>query len=142
MERRSESGREERKRRGDGRIDPKDLMAVERATTALIGTSISLIILGFVVEKFELFLHIIAAELQGKQHDPLPQLEHIDFYNYLGIVIVLAGILLSLFTYRYYVRWIQHLERGEIDTDKNIYFYLTFFIALIGSILIVSMLVM
>ncbi len=37
------------------KIDPKDLMAVERATTALIGTAISLIILGFIVEKFELF---------------------------------------------------------------------------------------
>lgn len=31
-------------------------MAVERTAIALIGTSISLIILGFVVEKFELFL--------------------------------------------------------------------------------------
>jgi len=43
------------------KIDPKDLMAVERATTALIGTAVSLIVLGFVVEKFELFLHLISS---------------------------------------------------------------------------------
>ena len=49
-----------RKEKNDSKtpIDPKDLMAVERATTALIGTAISLIILGFVVEKFELLLHL------------------------------------------------------------------------------------
>ncbi len=49
----------ESKQKTPKQIDPKDLMAVERAATALIGTAISLIILGFIVEKFELFLHII-----------------------------------------------------------------------------------
>ena len=124
-------------------IDPKDLMAVERATTALIGTSISLIILGFVVEKFELFLNLIAAEQELKTHPAaLPQLQHIAFYNYLGITIVGVGIILALYTYRYYVNWIAHLERGEIDTDKNIYFYLSVFVALIGVVLLASMIIM
>ena len=122
-------------------IDPKDLMAVERATTALVGTAISLIILGFIVEKFELFLHIIAAELKGKQGTEIPQLSHIDFYNYLGISIVIAGILLALYTYRYYVTWIKHLQNREIDTDKNIYFALSIFVALIGVVLVLSMIV-
>jgi uncharacterized membrane protein YidH (DUF202 family) len=120
-------------------IDPKDLMAVERATTALIGTAISLIILGFVVEKFELFLHLIAVELKEKSESTMPQLAHADFYNYIGITIVSAGIILSLYTYRYYTRWIQHLEKREIDTDKNIYFLLSLFVAFIGSLLLVSM---
>ena len=44
-------------------IDPKGLMAVERASTALLGAVISLIVLGFVIEKFELFLHLITFEL-------------------------------------------------------------------------------
>jgi len=124
-------------------IDPKDLMAVERATTALIGTAISLIILGFVVEKFELFLNLIAAEQELKTHPAaLPQLQHISFYNYLGITIVGVGIILALYTYRYYVNWIAHLERGEIDTDKNIYFYLSVFVALIGVVLLASMIIM
>jgi putative membrane protein len=121
-------------------IDPKDLMAVERATTALIGTSISLIILGFIVEKFELFLHIIAAEIKGSDKAHIPQLAHISFYNYLGIAIVSAGIILSLYTYRYYVSWIKHLQHKEINTDKTIYLVLALFIALIGFVLVLSML--
>jgi len=124
------------------KIDPKDLMAVERATTALLGTAISLIILGFIVEKFELFLHLIAAEINDKPHDVIPQLSHISFYNYLGIGITTAGVLLALYTYRYYTNWIHHLENNEIDTDKNIYFLLSMFIALIGGILIVSMIIL
>ena len=60
-------------------IDPKNLMAVERATTALIGTAISLIVLG--------------------------------------------------------------LERQEINTDKPVYFWLAIFVALIGAVLLLSMLI-
>jgi len=122
-------------------IDPKDLMAVERATTALIGTAISLIILGFIIEKFELFLHIIAAELKGNSGSKIPQLSHIDFYNYLGISIVVAGIVLALYTYRYYVSWIEHLQNREINTDKNIYLVLSIFIAIIGFVLVLSMII-
>lgn len=124
-------------------IDPKDLMAVERATTALIGTAISLIILGFVVEKFELFLHLISRELNNKQElSTLPQLQHPEYYNYLGMMIVSAGIILSLYTYRYYTRWIRHLKEGKIDTDKNIYFILSVFVALIGALLLATIFIL
>ncbi len=124
-------------------IDPKDLMAVERTTTALIGTAISLIILGFVVEKFELFLYLFATELKGEEHSELPkQMMHAAFYSYLGIAIVAAGIILALYTYRYYTRWVHHLEQGNIDTDKNIYLILALFIAFIGIVILASMLVL
>ena len=124
-------------------IDPKNLMAVERATTALIGTAISLIILGFVVEKFELFLHLISSELKNKQElNTLPQLQHPEYYNYLGMMIVGAGIILSLYTYRYYTRWIRHLKEGKIDTDKNIYFLLSVFVALVGVLLLATMFIL
>ena len=126
--------------RPEKNIDPKDLMAVERATTALFGTAISLIILGFIVEKFELFLHLITFEIQDKPHTQIPQLTHMAFYSYLGITIVTSGVVLALFTYRYYTRWIIHLEKGEIDTDKNIYMMLSLFIALVGAVLVLSML--
>ncbi len=123
-------------------IDPKDLMAVERATTALIGTAISLIILGFVVEKFELFLHLISVELKDKASVPIAQLAHAEYYNYIGIMIVAAGIILALYTYRYYTKWIIHLQKGELDTDKNIYFLLSVFIAFIGVLLLASMIIL
>lgn len=123
-------------------IDPRNLMAVERATTALIGTAISLIILGFVVEKFELFLHLISIELKGKDTSSVPELSNAVYYNYLGIFIVLAGIVLALYTYRYYTRWIKHLEEGVIDTDKKIYLALSIFVATIGGLLLVSMVIL
>ncbi|HFU76988.1 MAG TPA: DUF202 domain-containing protein [Epsilonproteobacteria bacterium] len=121
------------------KIDPKDLMAVERSTTALIGLSISLIVLGFVVEKFELFLHVVAYELKGKS---LPSaLNHAEFYNYLGIFIVAVGIGTALYTYRYYTKWIDHLDKGEVDTDKKIYFLLSIIVAFIGGVLLASMII-
>jgi len=123
-------------------IDPKDLMAVERATTALLGTAISLIVLGFVVEKFELFLHLISVELKGKNTTSIPQLVHAGYYNYLGIFIVGAGIILALYTYRYYTRWVRHLEEGIIDTDRKIYLTLAVFVATIGALLLASMIVL
>ena len=120
-------------------IDPKDLMAVERTTTALFSTSISFIVLGFIVEKFELFLHLLSLQLQNKAHK-VPQLAHIIFYKYLGIGIILFGVLLSLYTYKYYTNWITLLEKNRIDTDKKIYFFLSISIAIIGVILLASML--
>ncbi len=123
-------------------IDPKDLMAVERSTTALLGTSISLIVLGFVIEKFELFLLLIAPKNRESLHSNIPQLSHISFYSYLGIAIVISGIILSIYTYRYYVKWILHLKNREIDTDKNIYLVLSIFIATIGLVLAMSMIVL
>ncbi len=121
-------------------IDPKDLMAVERATTALLGTAISLIVLGFVIEKFELFLHLITLELADNS-SKVPQLSHVAFYKYLSIMVVIAGILLALFTYKYYTTWIKHLKNQEINPDKKIFFVLAVFIATIGVVLMLSMLV-
>ena len=122
-------------------IDPKDLMAVERATTALLGTSISLIVLGFVIEKFELFLHLITLELDDKS-TKVPQLSHVTFYKYLSISVVIAGILLALYTFRYYTKWINHLKHQEMETDKSIFFILSIFIAIIGFLLMLSMILL
>jgi len=122
-------------------IDPKDLMAVERSATGLIGLSISLIVLGFIVEKFQLFLLLMSDENKTKTVKAIPQFQNIEFYSYLGIVITIAGVLLALYTYHYYKKWIVLLQRGEYDTDKKIYRNLAFFVAAIGLILILSMLV-
>lgn len=128
----------------ESEIDPKDLMAVERATTALIGTSISLIILGFVIEKFELFLNLINVKMTTPTQKIVTVQQNlpISFYNTMGLVIVSAGIILALYTYRYYTNWIKHLENNTIDTDKQIYFVLSVLVALIGVALFVSMLLL
>ena len=122
-------------------IDPKDLMAVERSATGLIGLSISLIVLGFIVEKFQLFLLLMSEENRVKVVKAIPQLQNTNFYSYLGIIITIAGALLAIYTYFYYKKWIILLQRGEYDTDKKIYRFLSFFIASIAVVLILSMLV-
>jgi len=123
-------------------VDPRNLMAIERATTSLLGTAISLIVLGFIVEKFELFLHLVELQIRGKDMEKIPQLSHMVFYKDLGIVIVGAGVVLALYTYRYYTRWVRHLEEGRLDTDKPIYFLLAIFVAAIGGTLLASMLIL
>jgi len=122
------------------KIDPKDLMAVERSVTGLIGTAISLIVLGFVVEKFELFLRLVAGS--AIKHSNLLEFVHASFYKYLGIGIILGGIVLTIYSYFYYIKWIKHLERKEIDTDKSVFLYLSLFISFIGIVLIASMLIL
>ncbi len=64
---------------------------------------------------------------------------NLEFYNYLGIAIVISGILIALYTYRYYTKWIEYLKQGKIDTDKKIYLFLSVFVAIVGFIVLVSM---
>ena len=122
------------------KIDPKDLMAVERSVTGLISTAISLIVLGFVVEKFELFLRLVADS--AIKHSNLLEFVHASFYKYLGVSIILGGVILTIYSYFYYIKWIKHLEQEEIDTDKSIFLYLSLLISFIGVILIASMLIL
>ncbi len=121
------------------KIDPRNLMAVERATISLIGTSVSLIAFGFVIEKFDLFLYLVSTELKSKHMQLSAKFLNVEFYNYLGIFIIIAGIIMALYTYRYYTKWIEHLKEGKIDTDKKIYLFLSVFVAIIGIIVLISM---
>ncbi|WP_456404440.1 YidH family protein [Hydrogenimonas sp.] len=123
------------------KIDPKNLMALERAAAALIGVAISFIVLGFVVEKFELFLKIVAVEL-GDRNATMPSVvQNSAFYNWLGISIVAAGIVLAIFTYFYYTRWIELLKKGRIESDKRVFLFLSLFVTAVGIALLLSMLI-
>jgi len=121
-------------------IQPKDLLAVQRVAIRLINTSISLIFLGFIVEKLEFFLYIFKMYSQKARHLLHPKIIHTDFYNYLGIAIIIFGVFLSAYSYLYYISWIRHLNAQNADREKNIYFLISLFIAFIGAILIISML--
>ncbi len=123
------------------KIDPKNLMALERAVASLLGIAISFIVLGFVVQKFELFLRLITYEIHLTHKIPSHAIEHYLVYKYLGIAIVIAGIAVALYSYFYYTRWIELLKNRTIDfeMDKKIYLYLALFISLIGVVLIVLM---
>jgi uncharacterized membrane protein YidH (DUF202 family) len=119
-------------------IDPKNLMALERAVAALIGIAISFIALGFIIEKFELFLHLVAMQLGNKSLN-IKAVQNASFYKWMGITIVLAGAFLAIYSYFYYTKWIELLKAGEIDTDKKIFLMLAIFVASIAVILVLSM---
>ncbi len=123
------------------KIDPKNLMALERAVASLLGIAISFIVLGFVVQKFELFLRLIAYEINANTKNlHLPSMiQHYYLYQYLGIMIVVAGIIVAVYSYFYYLKWIELLQKGKIDSDKKVYFYISLFIAFIGIILVILM---
>ena len=120
------------------KIDPKNLMALERAVAALIGIAISFIALGFIIEKFELFLHLIATQLSNKNLSN-KALQNASFYKWMGITIIMAGAVLAIYSYFYYTKWIELLKKGEIDTDKKIFLILSVFVAVIALILVISM---
>jgi len=119
-------------------IDPKNLMALERAVAALIGIAISFIALGFIIEKFELFLHLVAVEL-GNKSLSLKAVQNATFYKWMGISIIFAGAILAIYSYFYYTKWIELLKKGEIQTDKKVFLILSVFVAVIALILISSM---
>jgi uncharacterized membrane protein YidH (DUF202 family) len=101
-------------------IDPRFLMAVERSTITLIGLSISMIVFGFVVEKFELFLYVISYENKLS-----PEIsKKYGLYRYLGVVIILIGMLVAIYSHFYHKSWIKNLEKGSIETDKRIFLYI------------------
>ncbi|MEO1958611.1 MAG: DUF202 domain-containing protein [Nautiliaceae bacterium] len=86
------------------KIDPKNLMALERAVAALIGIAISFIALGFIIEKFELFLHLVAMQL-GTKSALIKAIQNASFYKWMGISIVIAGAILAIYSYFYYTKW-------------------------------------
>jgi len=119
-------------------IDPKNLMALERAVAALIGIAISFIALGFVIEKFELFLHLVAMQL-GSKSLSIKAVENAKFYKFMGISIIIAGAVLAIYSYFYYTKWIELLKKEEIQTDKKIFLILSVFVSVIAFVLVLSM---
>ncbi len=113
-------------------------MALERAVASLIGIAISFIALGFIIEKFELFLHLVAMQL-GTKSNTIKTLQNALFYKWMGLIIVAAGAILALYSYFYYTKWIELLQKQDIQTDKKIYLFLALFIFTIALFLIASM---
>lgn len=70
-----------------------DLAANERTFLAWVRTAIAIIALGFVVEKFELFLHYLAAGgAKGTAGEPLPA--KVSAAEAIGLMLVALGVLI------------------------------------------------
>jgi inner membrane protein YidH len=92
--------------------DPRVLFAAERTLLAWNRTSISLMALGFVIERFGLFLEIV-----GKQDIKIFQ-RHISFF--VGIAFILLGTFTSAYSILQHKAILKTLRPAEIPAGYNL----------------------
>lgn len=93
--------------------DPRVLFAAERTLMAWNRTSISLMVFGFVIERFGLFLEVMRRE----------QIEIMDRFSsfILGEAFVLLGAYISLYSIWQYRRVLHSLNPAEVPEGYGLY---------------------
>ncbi len=115
-------------------VDPRIYMAAERTFLAWVRTSIALMIFGFVVDKFEIFLN----ELQSKIH--LNFSADISSLKWIGITIMVMSLLaLSLGTLNFY-KTVKDVDGGSYRTHTGLYIMVGIIIFAINFILLFDVL--
>ena len=85
--------------------DPRVLFAAERTLLAWTRTSLTLMGFGFLIERFGLFLHMLAGQSSGMSR---------DFSFWVGIVFIVLGVALTGFTNLQFRRVLRTLKPTEI----------------------------
>ena len=108
-----------------------DHLANERTYLAWIRTSLGIMVFGFVVVKFTLFMKEIPL-LLGKE-----VVVHQKGYSaFLGIVIVLLGTITAIMSYIRYKHTEKQLREGQYEHSSRLITILTGFILLVSVFLI------
>jgi len=91
-------------------IDPRVVFAAERTLLAWIRTGLSMMGFGFVVARFGLFLRelVAAATHQAHSDQTAPR-----FSLWIGIILVLLGVVVNIVAIQQHFRNISRLNRGE-----------------------------
>ncbi len=92
--------------------DPRVLFAAERTLLAWSRTSVSLMALGFVIERFGIFLEIVKKEDIGAFQ------RHISFF--VGESFVLLAVVIAIYSILQYKKVITTLRPAEIPEGYNL----------------------
>jgi putative membrane protein len=109
-----------------------DHLANERTFLAWLRTGIGIMAFGFVVVKFSLFMKEIATAL-GKQ----PEANQKGYSSVLGIALVCAGLLTTLFSYFRYKRTERQLDNYSYKSSSALITILVFSILVVSVLLVV-----
>jgi len=92
--------------------DPRVLFAAERTLFAWNRTGISLMAFGFVVERFELYLHYLGVHQSGGLQRPLALAGGIGF--------ILLGAFLEFYSANQYYCFVKTLKPVEVPAGYNL----------------------
>ncbi len=116
---------------GDER-DPRVYFAAERTLLAWVRTGLSLMGFGFVVARFGLFLRELAA------HSGLPPAAYTGTSQWIGIVLVVLGVLSTAAAAARHVGSIRRYNRGQhpLFTPVSVSVVLSGVLAVLGLVLV------
>jgi len=111
--------------------DPRVFFAAERTLMAWNRTGLALMAFGFVIERFGLFLHLLAPEHGGWLHR--------GFSYWIGIAFILLGCLASVVSVVQYRKVLRTLKPVEIPRDYavNSGVFVNLAVAALGIVLII-----
>jgi len=110
--------------------DPRVLFAAERTLLAWNRTAVSLIALGFVIERFGLFIKVLnLSDVAGQRH--------MSFI--LGLALIALALIMSLFSVLQFKRVVKRLSPAEIPPGYMLWCgtAANLAIAVVGALLIV-----
>lgn len=109
----------------------REHLANERTFLAWIRTSLALMGFGFVIIKFSFFLQELALWVEPQNKNS------VEFSNHLGIIMVVAGIVLSLLAWIRFRKTGKQLNNRTYSTSFVLSMLLTIIILLIGCFVFV-----